>query len=93
MPGDSGSMLTSNPGFGVAQSTSTPDAENDIAAVPPIKVKVCVVAVVDVAGGTDAVDGEEDTVVDDDVWLDAGGVVIREVDEVLDGGTVAGAAT
>ncbi len=40
MPGDSGSMLTSNPGLGVAQSTSTPDAENEMAVVPPVREKV-----------------------------------------------------
>lgn len=37
-------MLTSNPGFGVAQRTSTPEAENDTAAVPPVNPNVCVVA-------------------------------------------------
>ncbi len=42
MPGDSGSILTSKPGFGVAQRTSTPDAENEIAAVPPVNAKVWV---------------------------------------------------
>lgn len=44
IPGDSGSILTSKPGFGVAHKTSTPDDENEIAAVPPVSVKVCVVA-------------------------------------------------
>ena len=47
MPGDSGSISTLKPGLGVAQSTSTPEAEKEIAAVPPMRVKVWVVA----AGG------------------------------------------
>ncbi len=53
------------------------------------------VAVVEVAGGTDAVDGDEGAVVDDDgdVWLEAGGVVSREVDGALDGAAVTGDAT
>lgn len=48
IPGDSGSTLTSKPGLGVAHSTSTPDAENEIATVPPVREKVCVVAAGDV---------------------------------------------
>lgn len=47
MPGDSGSISTSKPGLGVAQSTWTPVEENEIAVVPPTSVKVWVVA----AGG------------------------------------------
>ena len=43
-PGDSGSILTPNPGFGVAHNTWTPDAENDTAVVPPVNTKVWVVA-------------------------------------------------
>ena len=44
MPGDSGSMLTSKPGLGVAHRTCTPEDENEIAAVPPVSVNVWVVA-------------------------------------------------
>ncbi len=43
-PGDSGSIRTSKPGLGVAHRTSTFDAENEIAAVPPVSVNVFVVA-------------------------------------------------
>ena len=43
-PGDSGSIFTSKPGFGVAHSTVTPDAENEIAVVPPVRVNVIVSA-------------------------------------------------
>lgn len=61
MPGDSGSILTPKPGLGVAHRTSTLDDENEIAAVPPVSVKVFVVApagcatavVLDVAAGTE----------------------------------------
>jgi hypothetical protein len=37
-------MLTSKPGLGVAHRTSTPEDENEIAAVPPVRVNVWVVA-------------------------------------------------
>jgi hypothetical protein len=61
MPGDSGSTLTSKPGLGVAHRTSTPDDENEIAAVPPVSVNVCVVAAAGVAldGAIEAVSGTE----------------------------------
>lgn len=83
-PGDSGSMLTSKPGLGVAQRTSTREAENEIAAVPPVKAKVRVVAVgavgpVVVEVGT--VDGDVDV-----AWVDDGEVCVgRAFGTVVDG--------
>ena len=89
-PGDSASMLTSKPGLGVAHRTSTPDAENEMAAVPPMSEKVWVVPV-------GAVDVEEDAgwvvgawvgsefaeVVDDDGWFRAAVLVEDEFNEVV----------
>ncbi len=84
-------MLTSKPGFGDAQSTWTPVAENETAVVPPIRLKVKVwpgAAVVDVdvvdGGAVDVVDVEVGVVVDgdvDDVDVDVGVFVVVDVEE------------
>jgi hypothetical protein len=90
-PGDSGSILTPNPGFGVAHSTWTPDAENDTAVVPPVSTKVWVVAgaavVVGAAGwvvDVELVDGVVfDGVVVDVVWGTV--VLVDELDDESSG--------
>lgn len=58
MPGDPGSISTLKPGLGVAQRTSTPEAEKEIAAVPPVSAKVWVVAAGEGGGGGGAVGAE-----------------------------------
>lgn len=81
-------MLTSKPGLGVAHRTWTPEAENEMAAVPPMseKVSVAPVCAVDVVAGTVEVE-EIDWVVGAWVGADwAGGDVVDG-----DDGWVAGA--
>jgi hypothetical protein len=60
-------MLTSKPGLGVAQRTSTPEAENEMAVVPPVNAKVRVVAV----GSVDVVAAVVDVVWVVDDWFGA----------------------
>ena len=79
MPGDSGSILTSNPGLGVAHKTVTPSAENENAAVPPTRANVWV----SVGGGATEVDDVAvDDVAVDDVAVDDVAVDDAVVDDV-----------
>lgn len=65
--------MTSKPGLGVAQRTSTPVGENEMAAVPPVSANVRVVA-----GCGGAVDGGavEDEAVEDEAVVGCADVVV-----------------
>lgn len=78
MPGDSGAIRTVKPGFGVAHKTSTPAAENEIAVLPPTRLKVSVSAGGAIVGdGAEVVVGARVVVEDVSVSVElAGGVVV-----------------
>lgn len=99
IPGDSGSISTSKPGLGVAHRTSTPEAENETAAVPPVSENVRVVAaVVGAAVEVGAVVRvgavEEGAVVEEEAVVDVeavvGGDVVLGFDTEADAGGAVG---